>query len=151
MTDTNSIVIIGRLTRDVELKQLNSGVAVAKFSIAVNRSVKKGDVYEVEASFFDVELWGRMADALQPYLLKGKQVGITGHLKQERWTQDGQNRSKVIILAESLQLIGGNQNGPPANAENVNGGKYHTGTKDLAEPRHTGQAADDGFTDDIPF
>ena len=109
MTDTNVVVLVGRLTRDAELKTTSGGFAVDRFSIAVNRRKKNGDQWEDEANFFDVDFWGRQAESLHKYLLKGKQVAINGELKQNRWQQqDGQNRSKVYVNAYDIQLLGGN-------------------------------------------
>jgi len=117
--DLNSVAIIGRLTRDAETKSTASGMTVCRFSVAVNRNVKKGDGWETESSFFDVNLWGRLAESLGRYLTKGKQVGIGGELRQERWQQDGQNRSRVIINANNVQLLGGgNQERPPDGTDN---------------------------------
>jgi single-strand DNA-binding protein len=111
MADLNFVTIIGRLTRDAELKYTSGGTAVCKFSIAVNRRRKAGDVWTDEASFFDVVLWGKPGEALNQYLGKGKQVGIDGELRQERWEKDGQNRSRVEIVANSVQLLGGKDGG----------------------------------------
>ena len=151
MTDTNSLVLIGRLTRDAEIKALSSGSVVAKISLSLTRTVKRGDSYEGEANYFEAERWGRLAESLKPYLLKGQQVGISGSLKQERWEQDGQNRSKVVILIETLQLLGSNKNASPANAENGNGKTYQAGNTGAAMPQDSSQGGNDEFTDDIPF
>jgi len=105
--DTNSVVIIGRLTRDMELKYLNSGTAVGRFSIAVNRLGGQGKDNDV--SFFDVVLWGKQAESLNPYLKKGTRVAVSGELRQSRWEQDGQSRSKVEINAQRVQLLGGDR------------------------------------------
>ena len=107
MADINHVVLVGRLTRDAELKYTSSGIAVCNFAIAVNRRRKTGDDWSEEASFFDVVLWGRQGEALNQYLVKGKQVAIDGELRQNRWEQDGQTRSKVEIVANNIQLIGG--------------------------------------------
>ena len=106
MTDTNIVVLVGRLTRDAELKFTGGGTAVSRFSVAVNRRAKKGDQYEDEASFIDVDYWGKGAEAVNQYLLKGKQVAVSGELKQDRWEQDGQARSKILVNAQSVQLLG---------------------------------------------
>lgn len=106
--DLNSVFIIGRLTRDAELKFTASGQPLCNFAIAVNRRVKKGEEWAEEASFFDVTLWGKSGEALNQYLLKGKQVALTGELKQDRWTDnEGAARSKVVISAQNIQLLGG--------------------------------------------
>jgi single-strand DNA-binding protein len=113
MQDTNICLLIGRLTRNAELKYTASGQAVTKFSIAVNRSVKDGDTWKDEANFFDITIWGKQGESLvnKDFLLKGKQVGITGELRQERWEKDGQNRSKVGVVANHIQLLGGGNSG----------------------------------------
>jgi single-strand DNA-binding protein len=148
MADLNHVVLIGRLTRDAELKYTASGQAVCKFSIAVNRRKKNGDQWEDEANFFDIVLWGRQGESLHPYLTKGKMVGVDGELRQDRWQQDGQNRSRIEIVANFLQLLGG-------------GGSASSGDRQSYQntaPAETQQEAasysspkDDGFTDDIPF
>ena len=107
MADVNSVVIVGRLTRDAELKYTTGGTAVSKIGIAVNKRVKKGDEWTEQASFFDVTLWGKMAEGLNQYLVKGKQIAIEGELEQERWEKDGQAHSKVTITASNVQLLGG--------------------------------------------
>ena len=107
MADVNHVIIIGRLTRDIVLKYTNGGMAIGSFSIAVNRRTKKGEQWVEEASFFDVSLFGKSAEGLAQYLTKGKQVAVEGELRQDRWQQDGQPRSKVFIAASNVQLLGG--------------------------------------------
>ncbi|MCL2067195.1 MAG: single-stranded DNA-binding protein [Treponema sp.] len=143
MADLNHVVLIGRLTREAELKYTAGGQAVCKFSIAVNRRKKNGDQWEDEANFFDIVLWGRQGESLHPYLTKGKMVGVNGELRQDRWQQDGQNRSKIEIVASYLQLLGGGSNQEKQNnqspAPSSDGAAYSSGSRE------------DGFADDIPF
>ena len=108
--DLNSVILIGRLTRDVELKYTSGGMAIASFAIAVNRRRKNGAQWVEEASFFDINLFGKSAEGLKQYLVKGKQVAIEGELRQDRWEQDGQPRSKVVVVANNVQLLGGHGN-----------------------------------------
>jgi len=108
MTDINKTVLVGRLTRDIEVAYTNSGAAIGNLSIAVNRSRKQADQWVDEVSFFDVKIYGKQAESLRPYLTKGKQVAVEGFLKQERWQKDGQNFSRVTVGAENVQLLGGN-------------------------------------------
>jgi len=108
-SDINIVSIVGRLTRDPELKYTNGGTAVAKYSIAVNRKKRNGDNWEDEVSYFDVVVWGKQGEAIQQYLNKGKQIAVSGELRQNRWEQDGQNRSKVEIVASNVQLLGGDK------------------------------------------
>lgn len=104
MSDINQVVICGRLTRDSELKFTTGGTAVARASVAVNRYA--GQNKDDEVSFFDVIIWGKQAEGLNQYLTKGKQVVISGELKQERWEKEGQKQSRVEIVARSIQLVG---------------------------------------------
>jgi single-strand DNA-binding protein len=157
MADINHVVLVGRLTRDAELKYTANGQAVCKFSIAVNRRRKNGDQWEDEANYFDIVLWGRQGEALNQYMLKGKSVGVEGELKQDRWQQDGQNRSKVEIVANNIQLFGG---GSGSSGAGSGGGSPSSGGSYGSPPQSgnsgpgsqdQGSAGDDGFADDIPF
>jgi len=103
--DINKVVVVGRLTRDVEMVD---GQQIAKFSIATNEKFKKKDGETIEnTSFFDVTAFGKFAEMLGQWLKKGQQVIVEGKLKQERWEQDGQKRSKIGIICSNIQFIGG--------------------------------------------
>lgn len=160
--DINHIVIIGRLTRDADLKYTSGGFAVSNFSIAVNRRRKNGDQWIEEASFFEINLYGKSAESLKPYLVKGKQVAIDGELRQDRWEQDGQPRSKVVIVANNVQLLGGNAGGggTPAGGYSQNPrGSYQPRTQEPSVPSGGYDSYDaspygggnDSFPEDIPF
>ena len=154
MADLNHAVLVGRLTRDAELKYTASGQAVCKFSIAVNRRRKNGEQWEDEANFFDIVLWGRQAETLNQYLLKGKQVGVDGELRQDRWQQDGQNRSRIEIVANNIQLLGGNQSGGGGGSGGYgSGGAQGGGNGSYGAQNNRSESAppQDDFTDDIPF
>lgn len=110
MNDLNKVILIGRLTCDADLKYTSAGTPVSNFSIAVNKSIKKGNEWENEASFFDVNLWGGAAENLSKHLKKGKQIAIEGSLKQSRWLKDGKSHSRISVEAQSIQLLGGNVN-----------------------------------------
>lgn len=119
--DINTVVLVGHLTRDSEIRYTESGLAILNISLAVNRSRKQGDQYVEEVSFFNVKAFGKMAENLQHYLVKGKQIAVTGFLKQERWEKDGQKQSMVTVGAEQIQLLGGKD----ANGnDNGNGGNF---------------------------
>ncbi|HTP58087.1 MAG TPA: single-stranded DNA-binding protein [Spirochaetia bacterium] len=151
MADINHVVLVGRLTRNAELKYTNSGAAVSKFSIAINQRRKKDDQWVDESHFFDIVFWGKGAEAINQYLVKGKQVGIEGQLRQDRWEQDGQSRSRVEIFATNVMLLGGGQGGSQA------GGSGTRSSGQSSEPRGggdfpEGESSPDGsFHDDIPF
>lgn len=122
MADVNQVVLIGRLTRDAEIKYTSGGFAISNFSIAVNRRRKDGDQWVEEANFFDINLFGKVAESLSKYLVKGKQVCVQGELRQDRWEQDGQARSKVVIVANNLMLLGGNATGNAGMQQSYSGG-----------------------------
>ena len=147
MTDINSVNIVGRLTRDGDLRYTNSGTPVNKFSIAVNRSKKNGDQWEEEVNFFDVVLWGKPGEVLSQYLKKGQQVAVSGELRQSRWEQDGQTRSKVEIQAHTVQLMGGKKDNQQGQQ---NQGYQNQGNNAFGGSQNT--YGSDQFDDDgIPF
>ena len=137
--DINAVTLVGRLVRPAELKYTQSGAPVCNFSLAVNKTRKQGDQYVDEASFFDITLWGRQGEAVVKYLEKGKQVAIQGELTQDRWQQDGQNRSKVKVIARTLQLLGGKTSGEQGGGPSQNGSGQSQG------------GGPEEFEDDIPF
>lgn len=155
-SDINSVVIVGRLTRDVELKYMNNGNAVASMSIAVNRSKKEGDQWVSEAHFFDVSYFGKGAEAVKPYLTKGKQVAVQGSLRQNRWEKDGQKQSRISIVADNVQLLGGKSDGnSDGTGYGQQGGSYAPPKQNFTPITHPQQqsfdtGADD-FPEDIPF
>jgi single-strand DNA-binding protein len=153
MVDLNHVVLIGRLTRDAELKYTAAGQAVCKFSIAVNRRKKTGDQWVDDPNFFDIVLWGRQGEALNQYLVKGKLVGVDGELRQDRWEQDGQNRSRVEVVAANLQLLGGGPNGSSGagTSAGFSGSRQEQAPSNGAGASYNNGGGDDGFTDDIPF
>jgi len=144
MADINHVVLVGRLTRNAELKYTNNGSAVCKFGLAINQRRKKDDQWVDEAHFFDIVLWGKTAESLNQYLVKGKQVGIEGQLRQNRWEQDGQARSKVEIFATNVMLLGSGSGGRQGQGAPADPGAGHSEPAEGAPPA-------DNFEDDIPF
>ena len=113
MTDLNHVIEIGRLTRDISERDFGyttGGTARLNLSIAVNRSEKRNGAWQDKVSYFDVTVWGKTAENIRPYLHKGKQIAIDGYLDQQRWEKDGVKYSKVVIIADNVQLLGGNEN-----------------------------------------
>ena len=109
MANLNKVMLIGRLTRDVETRTFSNGGKVAKFGFAVTGSRKKNQQtgkWEDEPCFLDVELFnrgefGKMADNAEQYLSKGKQIFLEGKLTLQSWTgQDGQKKSKIVVVGE---------------------------------------------------
>ena len=106
MASYNRVIIVGNLTRDVELRYIPSGTAVTDISLAVNERIKRNDQWVDEANFFDVTMWGLTAEVAAEYLSKGSNVLVEGRLRQERWEQDGQKRSKVKVICDKMQMLG---------------------------------------------
>ena len=139
MTDLNHVIEIGRLTRDISERDFaytTGGTARLNLSIAVNRSEKRGGEWADKVSFLDVTVWGKTAENIKPYLHKGKQIAVDGYLDQQRWEKDGVKYSKVVIIADSVQLLGGNENAPQAQQP---AGEYQSA------------GSGDDFPEDIPF
>lgn len=109
----NKVILAGNLTRDVELRYLPNGAALAKLGLAVNRRFKKQDGSQGdEVCYIDVNLFGRTAEVANQYLKKGSSVLIEGRLVLESWTDNtGQKRSKHSITAENMQMLGSRNEG----------------------------------------
>lgn len=138
MQDINKVVLVGRLTRDLgsderSFTYVGNGTPKAVVSIASNRARKQGDQWVDEVSYFDITIWGKTAENLKPYLTKGTQIAVEGYLKQDRWEKDGQKRSAISIVADSVQLFGGKKDSNGGNAGQSN-----------FKPT-------DGFPEDYPF
>ena len=146
MRDINHVTLVGRLTRDAELRYTNSGLQICKFAIAVNSSKKSGDTWVDEANFFDCVMMGRMAESIHKFMKKGKQVGVDGELRQDRWEQDGQKRSRVEVFAQFVQLLGGGGGGGSGAPAGDRGG-FSESSGSYDSP--AGQP--DSFEDDVPF
>lgn len=108
MASVNRVVLVGNLTRDPELRYLPSGTPVCNVGIAVNSRRKDADGQWVEeANFFDIAVFGKQAENCSQYLAKGSQVAVDGRLRSRSWeTNEGQKRSKVEVVADSVQFLG---------------------------------------------
>ena len=138
--DLNNYSVIGRMTRDLDERAFaytQNGKARLNISIAVNDGY--GD--NQYTSYFDVVVWGKTAENIKPYLGKGKQICINGRLRQDRWESNGQKNSRVVIVAETVQLLGGRDNGAGA------GGNYQQPAQQQAPAYNNGG----DFPEDIPF
>ena len=108
MANYNRVILMGNLTRDPELRYTPSGSAVANFSIAVNRRYKVENENREETSFFDIVFFGKRAETIAEYMKKGRPILLEGRLQQRRWeTDEGLKRSKVEVVGENFQFMGG--------------------------------------------
>lgn len=106
MIDYNRVILIGRLTRDVETRTTPTGVTVGKMSLAVNERYKSNGEWKDKVVFIDVTAFGSSAAAAVKYVRKGSRVMIDGRLNFEKWkTKDGQNRSKLDVIAEKIVFL----------------------------------------------
>jgi len=111
MANYNKVILMGNLTRDPELRYTPNGTAVSTLSLAVNRRPKP-DTQEKEVDFFDIVVFGKQAENCSEYLRKGSPVLVDGRLQQRRWeTDEGQKRSKVEVVAFSVQFLGSPKGG----------------------------------------
>lgn len=132
--------LIGKLTRDPELRTAPQGKAICSFSVAVNRKSRAED----EVSFFDIEAWEKTAELCQKFLAKGRSVMVAGRLKQDTWTDktSGQKRSKIKVIANDVQFL----DPKPAEAAPGDGGE----TPAAGVSHSVGQSRNDDDSS-IPF
>lgn len=139
------VVLIGNLTRDPE------GIADGRgctFGLAVNQRVKRGEEWQDHASFFEVVVWGKQAENCMSYLNKGSRAAVDGALRQERWEKDGQKRSAVKVIAQTVQFLGDAGGG----GNGGNGGQRFTPQNgEIPFDQPAAPAAGSQFGDDIPF
>ena len=152
----NTVVLVGHLTRDAEIRYFNNGNAIVKFSIAQNRRKKVGETWQDEAMFFDISFGGKGAEAVHKYLIKGKQVAVQGELRQDRWEKDGQKFSKVQVFVNNLQLLGSARGGTGEGRGPDSGSSSSYRPPEPTRPSGPQKPAADDFDphayeDDIPF
>jgi single-strand DNA-binding protein len=100
----NRVVLIGRLTRDPELRTTSTGKNVVEFSIAVNKRIKPQE--GADADFFRIKAWGQTSDYVNNYISKGRLVGVDGRLETRKWTdQNGANRETIEIVADNVNAL----------------------------------------------
>ncbi len=111
MASFNRVILVGNLTRDVDVKYTKGGTAVTEIGLAVNDRVKRNDEWVDETTFVDITLWGRTAEVAGQYLSKGSSVLIEGRLKLDSWETEGQKRHKLRVVGERMQMLGGGKGG----------------------------------------
>lgn len=142
MASYNRVVLIGNLTRDIEIRHTaNSRMAVVQNAIAVNDRRKNASGEWVdETTFVDVTFFGRMAELVSEYLAKGSPIFIEGRLKLDMWEKDGQKRSKLYVIAERMQFL----SGKPEGTRSDGGGARAKVSNNPAAPRlHESSAVHD--------
>ena len=106
MSDLNKTILIGRLTKDAELRHTQSGTSVSEFSLAVNHSYAKNGEKKEEVSYINCTAWGKTAEIIAQYTAKGHRIGIEGRLKQSSWEdKDGKKRYELKVVVDNFQFL----------------------------------------------
>ena len=147
MSDLNRVILVGRLTRDPELKHTPQGMAVTSFTIANSRTYTQGGEKKEQVSYFDCIAWTKLAELISQYCKKGTQVAVEGRLQQRRWDDsEGNKKSKIEIVVENIQFLSHPK--VEGQAAQQNG----VGTPAPDAPSFDECSSDNPFSDsDIPF
>lgn len=125
MASLNKVMLIGNLTRDPEIKYTPKGTAIADIGLAVNRNytTESGEKRE-EVTFIDVTLWGRTAEIVGEYCKKGRPLFVEGRLQLDQWDdkETGKKRSKLKVVGDNIQLLGGREGGAGGGGQSGGGG-----------------------------
>ncbi len=117
-SDLNRVILIGRLTRDPEIRYTPAGTAVASFSLANSRTYAVTGEKKEQVSYFDCIAWSKLGEIITEYCKKGHRIAVEGRLQQSRWDdQDGKKRSKVELVIENFQFLTGKEQGGDYSAE----------------------------------
>ena len=137
MPNLNKVMLMGNLTRDPEMKYTPKGTAIANFGIAVNRNYStEGGEKREEVTFIDLEAFGRTAEIIGEYFKKGRPIYVEGRLKLDTWDDkaSGQKRSKLRVVVDSFEFLGGREGGP-------GGGGGGGGGEEGGEPQQASRSA----------
>src|SRR3954466_12461682 len=124
MASLNKVMLIGNLTRDPELRVTPKGTAICQFGLAVNRQFKdESGATRDETTFVDIEAWGKQGETVAKYLTKGRPLFVEGRLKLDTWDDKttGQKRSKMKVVLENFQFLGGREGGEGGSAGSAGG------------------------------
>lgn len=160
MASFNKVILLGNLTRDPEVRYTTGGSAVCDITLAVNYqwTDKRSNERKEEVSFIDVTLWGRTAEIAGEYLGKGRPVLIEGRLQQDKWDdkETGQKRSKLKVVADAMQLLGGKPEGgggggnAPPRSNSGRPASAPSRSNDNYGDSDSGRTPDQTFYDDMP-
>lgn len=150
MSSFNKVILLGRLTRDPELRVTPNGNNICKFAIAVSRKFKALDgSLKEETTFIDIDAFGKHAEVIAKFFSKGKPIFLEGRLKLEQWdTSSGEKRSKLAVILENFQFIGGKEDlsgfSDFSNQESVS-------SRSIPQSSKISSIPEDNFDDDVPF
>ena len=148
----NKVIIMGRLTRDPELKATPSGTALCNFSVAIDRKfVKQGE--ERQTDFINCVAWSNQAEFVSKWFTKGRMINVVGRVQTRSWDDaEGKKRYATDIVAEEINFCGDKSNANATSSSSASNYNYGTSSSVQAEP----QPHDEGFVavdldDDLPF
>jgi len=150
VANINRVILTGNLTADPELSTLSSGTSVCRLRLAVNRRYKdqSSGEWAEKPNYFDIKVWGAQGENCANYLSKGRPVAVDGRLEWSEWeAQDGSKRSKVEVVADTVQFLGSRGDG----SEGGGGGGFRQTAELKPEPVEAFSGAAGGSDDDIPF
>ena len=162
MASFNKVILMGNVTRDPEVRYTTGGSAVTEIGLAVNRfwTDRNTNERKEETTFVDVTLWGRTAEIAGEYLAKGRPVMIEGRLQLDQWDdkETGQKRSKLRVVGESMQLLGGrSEGGPPQQggsgrpqSDSAQSSVPSAGSAPATARTEPEKSPDQSFYDDVP-
>ena len=136
----NKIILVGNLTRDIELRYSQAGMGIAKTAIATSRKFTSNGEKKEEVCFVDITFFGRSAEVANQYLRKGSKILIEGRLNFEQWVdQNGQKRSKHSVIVETMQML--DSKGDNQNSENANYNSPAPQQQSYGQPQQQQQAS----------
>lgn len=152
MRGFNKVVLMGNLTRDPELRAIPSGQNVCSFSLAVNRAWKNASGEQQEAvDYIDCNIWGKPAEIINQYMKKGSGILVSGRLQQRSWEQEGQKRSKVEVVVEDFNFVGGPNDGGGGGSSNASSNTPASKTEKKDDTPVEDLGDEPINLDDIPF
>ena len=151
MASYNRVILVGNLTRDPEIRYIQSGTAVTDVGLAVNdrRKTATGEWVD-EVTFVDVTVWGRQAETVSEYLTKGSPVLFEGRLKLDTWEKDGQKHSKLKVICERMQLLGGRGQGGGGQGGDRPQGGQRPAQRSSGPAQQYNQSGPPDYVDDVP-
>jgi single-strand DNA-binding protein len=108
----NRVIMVGNLTKDPELRYTPQGTPIGNFRLAVSSKYRSGEEMKEETLFIDVVVWGKQGETCSQFLSKGRQVLVEGRLQERRWESDGQQKSKMEIVAQNVRFLGRKDDAP---------------------------------------
>ncbi len=155
MANFNKVYLMGNLTRDPEMRVTPKGTAICQFGLAISRSWKdeSGQTRE-ETAFVDIEAWGKQGEVISKYCSKGRPLFVEGRLKFDQWEDktSGQKRSKLKVVLENFQFIGGRGDGAPGGGPATGDAPEASGDAQSSRPAAKSPAAPkDPVDEDVPF